>query len=543
MKSKKSLIISSIAIILIIVAILITPKLINIAKNNVKLMINYASDSFDLDTINNEDLEKIMDKNQKVENKEIDNNEIKDGFSDNIIDLQIGEEILSINTNYNNEVYELESLHADAPLDIKLKESTTNLNDNINVIINGENIDDKNSIELDSLHKKQHMEIKLEYDDFQRTYLVQTLPSSFPEIEKHGLSKYEGDYYSNLYIDGNPYIYKMSNEGKVLFYKNIKGENKNSVTNFAKWNINKKERYSHFAMDNTENVSGTGYIYGDFVIMDENYKEIDRVHSLPSNDYDILSDKAETHDFLMIDDNHYMLLNYVVDTPNPEDINDDINIDTKVLATYVQEIKDDEVVWEWISTDYNEFYDGSVENNDYKNSEKYAADYMHVNSLFIDPKDDNLIMSFRNQDSVVKIDKETKEIMWTFGGKHDDFGLSEDQKPSRQHHATITEAGNLIIFDNGNINKQTRIIETDLNEEKHKIKDYKEFQIDDAFSKFAGSVQKTDEENDVFLIGWGLERENQHALMSEIDFKNDKIITEVIEGDMENSSYRFLKFK
>src|SRR5699024_2023658 len=102
----------------------------------------------------------------------------------------------------------------------------------------------------------------------------------------------------------------------------------------------------------------------------------------------------------------------VVDTPNPDDINGDGDMDSKVLAAYIQEIKDDEIVWEWISTDYPEFYKNSVENNDYTNSERYAADYMLINSMFIDPKDSNLNMSFRNQDTVVKVDRETNEILW-----------------------------------------------------------------------------------------------------------------------------------
>src|SRR5699024_4250526 len=73
------------------------------------------------------------------------------------------------------------------------------------------------------------------------------------------------------------------------------------------------------------------------------------------------------------------------------------------------------------------------------------------------------------------------------------------------------------------------------------LKNYEEFKIDDVFSTFTGSVQKVDEENDVFLIGWGLQRENQHALMSEIDFKNNKVLTEAIEADIENDSYRLMK--
>src|SRR5699024_7260376 len=369
-------------------------------------------------------------------------NKINDGFSDNILKLQIGQNEISINTSYDSEIYELENMYTDVPLDIKVKDSTANIVDDINMTIDGQDMNENNTLEVEALDKDKYIKIKLEYDTYNRTYYVQTLPTDFPEFEKHGVSEYEGDYYSNFYLEGDPYIYKMSNEGDILYYNRAEGEDRNGVTNFAKWNIDDKERYSYFSKSNHGYIDIPGYNYGSFIIMDEDYEEVDNVSTIPSEKYDIYTDKAETHDFIMLDDGHYMLMNYVVDTPNPDDINGDVDMDSKVLAAYIQEIKDDEIVWEWISTDYPEFYKNSVENNDYTNSERYAADYMHINSMFIDPKDSNLIMSFRNQDTVVKVDRETNEILWRFGGAADDFNLSNDQKPSRQHHATITEAGN-----------------------------------------------------------------------------------------------------
>ena len=41
--------------------------------------------------------------------------------------------------------------------------------------------------------------------------------------------------------------------------------------------------------------------------------------------------------------------------------------------------------------------------------------------------------SFRNIDSILKIERGTGKILWILGGKGDHFGLTEEQKFSRQH--------------------------------------------------------------------------------------------------------------
>lgn len=59
-----------------------------------------------------------------------------------------------------------------------------------------------------------------------------------------------------------------------------------------------------------------------------------------------------------------------------------------------------------------------------------------------------MIASFRNLDEVLKIDRQTGEILWTLGGLGDDFGLTEEQLFSRQHYAKLTDTGTLLLFDN-----------------------------------------------------------------------------------------------
>ena len=66
--------------------------------------------------------------------------------------------------------------------------------------------------------------------------------------------------------------------------------------------------------------------------------------------------------------------------------------------------------------------------------------------------------------------------------KGDKFKLNPQQKTSRQHYARQTENGSITVFDNGNENGQTRIVEYTLDEEKLALVSFNEYQIDGDFS-------------------------------------------------------------
>lgn len=525
---RKRVIIPLIVLVLAIALILVTPKLVSYVKGSAYSLIDYAAEAFETNTDEDEVSDETTTRNE---------NFIQDDFSNNIIEFTFGSEMISFNTNYTHEEYELDSLFSDRPLKIKFDEAVNDFADNLQVFVNQKKVTSGDVVEVVALTKESIIEVELNYDGLKRKYFIQALPDDFPVIQKYKVSPYPGDYYSNFYLTDSTYLYKMSNEGELLYYKRAEGNR--SLTNFAKWDIDGEDRYSYFKENNHGKIDMASYSFGDFVILNEDYEEIDAVHSLPTDR--IEGNTTEAHDFIMLDDGHYLVMDYVMDNPAKGEIEDAV-MNNRVLAAYVQEIVDGEVAWEWISTDHPELYASSVDGNDFLNEDVYAADYVHMNSMFIDPSDGNIIMSMRNLDSVIKIDKENNEILWQLGGALDDFNLSDEQSPSRQHHATITETGNLILFDNGTKNSQSRVLEFELDEAAKEVISFEEFTIEGAFGEFTGSVQKLDEENDVFLIGWGMRR-NQQAMMSEIDFKNDSILSEIIDPEMEYESYRFMKFE
>ena len=198
--------------------------------------------------------------------------------------------------------------------------------------------------------------------------------------------------------------------------------------------------------------------------MDEKYKVIDIVSCKKYNNVPE-GFPLENHDSIILDDNHYIVSTYFGENVN--------NIDKKlignstgsrVIAAIIQEIKDGEVLWQWNSTEHPELYNLSQEHNDYKNLQNKWADYIHFNSVTVDPKDNNLICSFRNIDSILKIERYTGNILWMLGGKGDQFGLKEKEKFSRQHYARLLSDGSITLFDNGNKNKKSRILELKIDE-------------------------------------------------------------------------------
>lgn len=81
----------------------------------------------------------------------------------------------------------------------------------------------------------------------------------------------------------------------------------------------------------------------------------------------------------------------------------------------------------------------------------------HANSIYVLNQDydetfreGRVLVSLRNLDTVILFDWEDKEIVWTSSGVNLD----------RQHHPTMTSDGNIMIYDNGEVNRNyTRVIE------------------------------------------------------------------------------------
>lgn len=275
------------------------------------------------------------------------------------------------------------------------------------------------------------------------------------------------------------------------------------VGDFRRWDIAGKCYYSYLE----ENkgfyiIPQIAIIAGYRVITDSNFNELKRITLLSYAGINGQQQPAsEVHDFLMLGENHFINLAYYEHTP--ANIAPALNPATgvKVATPVIQEIVNDKVVWQWVGSDYPELYEVSIEGNDYSNTTK-TCDYLHVNSMFVDPNDGNLIVSCRNGNQLLKLNRKGSGIIWKMGGKHSDFEIPAGMQFLRQHFATVINGHTIMLLDNGDINERnfSRVMEYDIDEDNRKITATRAYNIPGDFIRFAGSVQKF---GDNYFIGGG----------------------------------------
>lgn len=324
-----------------------------------------------------------------------------------------------------------------------------------------------------------------------------------------------------LILDQNGYIIKE----KALTSR---------ADDFQKWTINGQTRYSYLLAEGNYATGGPGTEEGYDVICDSNFNEISRAKFLsPGNMDNPDNDRLDVHDFILLGDNHYMAISDQLE--NPTNIPDSLHPSSKVTVTacLIQEVNNGQVVFQWDGTKYPELYSSSVENNNFSDSTD-VMDYMHMNSICIDPNDNNIICSFRNLNEIIKINRVTGDIMWRLGGKYSDFPLTPDQDFLRQHYARFTDDNQTLIFlDNGEatLRPYSRILEFQLDETRKVVKNFTDFNIPDAFIQYAGSVKK---ENGNYFIGGGA---GNYAL--EVNYTTNQVYLRINQSF---SSYRALKY-
>ena len=472
-------------------------------------------------------------------------NEIKNIELNTPIILKINKQKIMIDRFSLNKVYNINELNSEVPIEFEIEYAP----EEIELKILGNVLKNKTKIKIEKIAReiKIPIEILNKSNNLKSICHINTLHEKFPKYTVIGESPYPGDYYGDFISDNNNiekkdsmFIYKMNSKGEILYYK----KHTSTISDFKKTKLkNNQIRYSYFLQDeNAYSYEGVGYGPTKLIIMDENYDIIDEVTSkqfkeIPENF------PLESHDSLIVNDGHYITAAYFGKIVNnvDKDLIENHN-GSRVIASILQEVKDGKVIWQWDSTEHPELYKLSVEGNDFKNSTSKWADYIHFNSVTIDPKDGNLMCSFRNIDSILKIERGTGKILWILGGKGDQFGLTEEQKFSRQHYARFIKDGSITLFDNGNLSGKSRVLEIKMDEKNKKILNYKDFYLNDYFSFACGSTDKLDNKKDVFIIGWGMGDFSKRENMTEIDFSTNKKIFELIfHGNM--TTYRITKIK
>lgn len=291
-------------------------------------------------------------------------------------------------------------------------------------------------------------------------YKIHTVNEYMPGMDVMiGSEKSQTGVYTFLVDD---FLLRVSTDGNIVYYRNMALPGGNISENFTAQDTADGRFYTYMLELNTK-MRGMGFASGMYVIMDQNYHEINYV-TLTAND-----DKNHTHgegyldehEFVLLGKDHWINLSYtpvLVDNLKTGGLNNETT--AYVQAGIIQEVRNGKVIYEYNTTDYPCLYDAAMETAKYSESSNVKTpndymDYAHVNSVYIDPKDDNLLVSLRSQYAIYKINRTTGDLMWALGGTLNSFSGLDDYKDADgnllvgQHYARYL--GSDIAGDNNTV--------------------------------------------------------------------------------------------
>ena len=260
-------------------------------------------------------------------------------------------------------------------------------------------------------------------------------------------------------------------------------------------------------------------------------------------EYEIQGDyPTQAHEFLYLDNGHVMLLSQPLMTVDMRDYGG--HPEALVSEAIIQEQDaDGNVVWEWHGWEHVDYTDTS-NYAELQSEPPEAVSYMHVNAFTVD-LDGNVILSARRFDELIKIDRETGEIIWRMGGqnsRNNQFNFIDDPLAgfTGQHHVQILENGNILLFDNGNNAEErpARAVEYAIDEDNRTATLVWSFEDVHGRSTGAmGSVQRLANGNT--LIGWGT-ASPEGASVTEVTPEGEVVFAMSLPPDL--VSYRAYRF-
>ena len=216
---------------------------------------------------------------------------------------------------------------------------------------------------------------------------------------------------------------------------------------------------------------------------------------------------ADLHDFELLDNVNALPLAYrkrEVDLTEFGGAPDGLVWDT-VIA---ERTPDGETVWLWDGAEHMDLADvpAAVAEQQFTREPPNVADYAHPNSLEVFD-DGDVLVSIRHYDCLYRIDRDSGDIQWRFGGPNcvnNDFEISGDPLDgfSHQHDATVLDNGNILVFDNGNLRDDpvSRVVEYAVDEEAMTAELVWSYD-DGRYTPIMGSAERLANGNT--LIGWG----------------------------------------
>ena len=233
------------------------------------------------------------------------------------------------------------------------------------------------------------------------------------------------------------------------------------------------------------------------IIMDTSLTAIDTLQC--GNGYG-----TDGHDCLLLPNGHAILF---ANDPEPVDMSQIVpggSPDAMVTGLVVQELDASKnVIFQWRTWDYLPITDS------YFDLTQQSVDLIHGNALAVD-LDGNILVSMRHLSSIVKINRQTGDVIWILGGKQNQFTFIDEHAAnaptyfSYQHNVSVLPNGDVTLFDNGNQRSPSysRGVEYKLdvqNKTATLVWEYRH--TPDIITNAMGSVERLPNGNTI--IGWG----------------------------------------
>ncbi len=347
-----------------------------------------------------------------------------------------------------------------------------------------------------------------------------TLPNDVPpyQVSIHLPGVSDGYVFVAPYRWGKPnfgsYLLIMDNNGDIVWYKSVADQRAG-----YDFKVQPNGLITYFSTDDAV-----------YHVLDSRYNEV-ATYKAGNGLY------GDLHEFLMLPNGHVMFTIYDGQMIDMSKYVQGGNPQANVIGTVIQEQdRSGNVVWEWRSWDHIPFTET------WTSLTADTVDYVHGNALSFD-LDGNLLLSSRNLSEIKKINYNTRDVIWTLGGKANNFKfINEDELFGAQHDIRVLPNGNITLFDNGETAKPSRGVEYQLDQNNMTATKVWQYQSDPpVWAQFMGDIQRLSNGNS--FLEWGsLSSEKGYAYynMTEVD-PNNNVVWQVA-FDQPYVSYRGFRY-
>jgi len=335
------------------------------------------------------------------------------------------------------------------------------------------------------------------------------IPANIPQIEIVTNTNPSEDYLFLGLTEGDyGHLMIIDNDAVPVFYKRVDG----IIFNFL-WQENGELTYNIYP-DSSYGLDSSGNLVNRFYVPDSLSFDFHELTVIADGSYYVLSDENVVVDLSGIVPGGSTHANLISQNIHHMDVNDN-------------------EIWKWRSFDHYDILDADSA----VNLTQGTIDWTHCNSIKVD-YDGNLLLSTRNFNEITKINRQTGDIIWRFGGERNQFQfINDDRRFARQHDAKRNAAGNLIMFDNGVrlVPQYSSLVEYELDEDSLTATLIRRFTRDESvWSRIRGGVQGLSNGN--HLICWG---ERPNPGVTEINPDNEI----VYEINFPGGGHRYRSFR